>query len=109
MGCLALILVHIAVFLLFFAVCSVVALCTEAAKERTINAAAYGTLLPLAVSCIALPSMTCRRFHDIGLSGWFQLLFFLWLPFSLLPGAALCCLRGKDKENKYGPSPLPRP
>lgn len=55
---------------------------------------------------ILLPSFAvwCRRFHDIGKSGW-------WILISLVPivGAILCivyaCKDSAQGENQYGPNP----
>lgn len=51
-------------------------------------------------------SLSVRRLHDIGLSGWFWLIIaipiinFFFLLF-------LALKRGENKENKYGAIPLP--
>jgi len=59
-----------------------------------------GTLVPgLAV--------TTRRLHDIGWSGWWQLLHILPLVGSLVL-LGLMLLPGEPEPNRFGPSPLPR-
>ncbi len=58
---------------------------------------------------LILPSIAIqvRRLHDIGLSGWFVLLF-------LIPGGALALLimaiiPSQEMDNAYGPAPVPAP
>jgi uncharacterized membrane protein YhaH (DUF805 family) len=55
-----------------------------------------------------LPSIavTARRLHDIGQSGWLQLVVFIPLvgPVVLL---VLCAMASKPGPNQYGPEPLP--
>ena len=50
--------------------------------------------LPISFVCLA---QGCKRCHDVGLSGWYQLipLFYLYLLFA----------PGKDEENEYGAKP----
>ena len=49
-------------------------------------------------------SMNCRRLHDLGYSGWLQLISFV--PY--IGGIVLlilCCLDSKPGPNQYGPNP----
>ena len=56
-------------------------------------------------------AVTVRRFHDLGVSGWFILLFFVlglipyvgWL--ASIGQLIWFCQRGTDGENKYGQDP----
>ncbi len=69
--------------------------------------AAYGLV-------VLLPSLsvTVRRFHDLGVSGWFLLLFMVLacIPvINFLAGLAQLiwfCMPGTSGDNKYGPNPL---
>lgn len=55
------------------------------------------TLIP----CIAVG---CRRLHDIGKSGWFQLLWFIpiigWIVLLIW-----MCTKGQEGDNRFGPMP----
>ena len=53
---------------------------------------------------IPVLSVTCRRLHDTNRSGWFLLLYFIPL-IGLIWILVLCCLRGTEGENRYGPYP----
>jgi uncharacterized membrane protein YhaH (DUF805 family) len=45
-----------------------------------------------------------RRWHDVGVTGWAALIFFV--PFvGLLAALYLCWKHGEAKENQYGPVP----
>jgi uncharacterized membrane protein YhaH (DUF805 family) len=45
-----------------------------------------------------------RRWHDVGVTGWATLIFFV--PFvGLLAALYLCWKHGEEKENQYGPVP----
>jgi uncharacterized membrane protein YhaH (DUF805 family) len=53
-----------------------------------------------------------RRFHDLGLSGW---LYLLLLALSFIPAVGgvagiailvICCIKGTEGPNKFGPDPL---
>jgi uncharacterized membrane protein YhaH (DUF805 family) len=47
-------------------------------------------------------SLTVRRLHDCGLSGWWYLLNFILSPFIFL---ILCLIKGDKNKNKYGAPP----
>ena len=47
-------------------------------------------------------AVCCKRFHDLGKSGWWSLLFFLLAPIPLL---VLGILEGQPSANEYGPPP----
>ena len=47
-------------------------------------------------------AVCCNRFHDLGKSGWWSLLFFLLAPIPLL---VLGILEGQPSANEYGPPP----
>jgi len=80
----------------------------------------WGAVFPLmATVLIVLPALlaslvpgiaiTVRRFHDIGLSGWFYLL--MWVIGFLLAGAVMILaiilglIPSQKRENKWGPVP----
>jgi uncharacterized membrane protein YhaH (DUF805 family) len=67
--------------------------------------AVAGVLIALYVLAVLLPSLavTCRRLHDAGLSGWWQLL-------AIIPGGSIAVLvmtilPGNPGSNRYGPDP----
>ena len=73
-------------------------------------------LLVVALSVVALLSLVgivlavvsvgvgIRRWHDVGVTGWATLIFFV--PFvGLLVALYLCWKHGETKENQYGPVP----
>jgi uncharacterized membrane protein YhaH (DUF805 family) len=49
--------------------------------------------------------MYIKRWHDIGLSGWFAILNFV-PGLSLVMWLVLGCIPGTPGENKYGPNPI---
>ena len=57
---------------------------------------------------LVLPSLavTCRRLHDTGKSGWFQLLNLIPFPFGAILVCILCAMPGTRGPNQYGPDPL---
>lgn len=72
----------------------------------------YYFIIPLIIVVIAINilgfiftfSLGIRRLHDIGLSGWFSLLFFIPLA-NLLLVLSFLFIRGKNGPNAYGPEP----
>ncbi len=70
----------------------------------------FGEFRPITMSIVALYfigpyfSVSARRLHDVGMSGWLALLAIIpyigWL-FMLV----VACLPGQDKANQYGPDP----
>lgn len=71
----------------------------------------FGVLL-LLINFYAMLGVTIRRYHDLGMSGWWYLVFFLlgWIPFvRFIAGVVnfilLGCIDGSRSKNKYGPSP----
>ena len=49
-------------------------------------------------------AVTVRRLHDLGRNGWFVLFSFVPIM-NLVIGVYVGFFKGKDEENKYGPSP----
>ena len=49
-------------------------------------------------------AVTVRRLHDLGRNGWFILLSFVPI-LNLVIGVYVAFFKGKDEDNKYGPSP----
>jgi len=76
--------------------------------------------IPVAViffSATLIPRITVnvRRFHDIGMSGWWVLfqfpIAFLAIPYPLvligaIPWVYWMCKKGDEGENRFGPYPL---
>ncbi len=60
-------------------------------------------LLALALVLSSL-AVTCRRLHDTGKSGWFQLLNLV--PLGGIVVLILCAMSGSRGPNQYGPDPL---
>ncbi|HDZ5085295.1 TPA: DUF805 domain-containing protein [Campylobacter jejuni] len=54
----------------------------------------------LLVSLLPIFAINARRLHDIGFSGWWQLLYLLILPIFVL--IILYCLKSNEFTNKYG-------
>lgn len=46
-------------------------------------------------------SVACRRFHDINMSGWWNILLVCFSPFALL-----FILKGDEGSNRFGDNPL---
>ncbi len=64
----------------------------------------------LAVAAGLLPgiAVTVRRFHDVGMSGWFYLLFFV-LSFFTIGGLIILVVTlipSQKRDNKWGPIPV---
>ena len=57
----------------------------------------------LIVVYIPMISVTVRRLHDTGRSGFFILLYFI--PFGGFILLYLCCIDSEERPNEYGPSP----
>jgi uncharacterized membrane protein YhaH (DUF805 family) len=68
-----------------------------------------GLLQGLFTLAVAVPqiALNTRRFHDVGKSGWWQLLFLIPLV-GLVMWLAYMGSDGDEGENKYGPSPKAR-
>lgn len=66
----------------------------------------YGLFASLYMLGMAIPvlSVTARRLHDIGKSGWMQLIGFIPI-IGVIVMFVLLVLDGEPDENKYGPSP----
>jgi len=63
-------------------------------------------LLITIILFIFIISLTIKRLHDIGLSGWYILL--LLIPiFNLIMTLLLPIIPGQNKTNKYGTRPKP--
>ncbi|HDZ5065463.1 TPA: DUF805 domain-containing protein [Campylobacter jejuni] len=54
----------------------------------------------LLASLLPIFAINARRLHDIGFSGWWQLLYLLILPIFVL--IILYCLKSNEFTNKYG-------
>jgi len=67
--------------------------------------AVLGVLVGLYVLAVFLPTLavTCRRLHDAGLSGWWQLLGII--PLGGLAVFIMTLLGGSPGPNQYGPDP----
>lgn len=64
-----------------------------------------GVLVMIYILGVLLPTLavTCRRLHDAGLSGWWQLLGII--PLGGLAVFIMTVLPGNPGENRYGPDP----
>jgi uncharacterized membrane protein YhaH (DUF805 family) len=62
-------------------------------------------LLPIIALLVLLFSLTVRRLHDIGLSGWFILLLFFPIFNFIMTIFFLQLFPGQKKTNKYGSPP----
>jgi uncharacterized membrane protein YhaH (DUF805 family) len=64
-----------------------------------------GGLVGVFILAVFLPTLavTCRRLHDIGLSGWWQLVGII--PLGGLAVFIMTVLDGNSGPNKYGPDP----
>jgi len=71
-----------------------------------IENAGAGILSLIFSLAITVPSIsvTSRRLHDRGLSGWWQLSYVTLIGIFVV--LVLCALPAKDDENKWGRSPL---
>ena len=67
--------------------------------------AVLGAVIGVYVLAVFLPTIavTCRRLHDAGLSGWWQLLGLI--PLGGLAVFIMTVLPGNQGENRYGPDP----
>jgi uncharacterized membrane protein YhaH (DUF805 family) len=87
-------------FVLFHAiVAGILITLAGAVSDRLIylfSAYYLGTLVPLL-------ALAARRLHDVGLSGWLQLLAII--PLGGLAVIVMVCLQGVHGPNRYGPDP----
>jgi uncharacterized membrane protein YhaH (DUF805 family) len=60
--------------------------------------------LILTILSIALLSVTTRRLHDTGRSGWWQLLMFTII--GIIPLMIWCAEKSEQKTNQYGAPPI---
>ncbi|MBM6731321.1 MULTISPECIES: DUF805 domain-containing protein [Megasphaera] len=102
-------IVAYAAFFLLAAVSAVAAALSSTATAETISAAMSGTFVIVACFLsiaffVAALTLNARRLHDIGKSGWWQLL-------SLIPVIGGFILffwfvRPSDQDNQYGPKEI---
>ena len=87
-------------FILFNIIFAFVATCID-----TILATAPGIYLLYGLA-VLVPgwAVMCRRFHDVGKSGWFWLIIFIPI-IGFIWFLILMCTDGDKTENRYGPSP----
>jgi uncharacterized membrane protein YhaH (DUF805 family) len=55
------------------------------------------------ITLIPSISVTARRLHDIGKSGWWQLIMLTII--GIIPLIYWCCKKGDESRNKYGFNP----
>lgn len=65
-------------------------------------------IVPLALILPALGA-TARRLHDLGKTGWLQLLGLVCPPIGSIIVLVMCIPDGEAGENKYGPAPAAAP
>lgn len=65
----------------------------------------FGPVAVLSLIALMWPSITIRRMHDIGFSGWFAIGFLIpWVGLAVQLGLVL--LKGSAGPNKYGADPM---
>ena len=52
---------------------------------------------------VPLYAVGCRRLHDVGMSGWFQVI--AVIPFGIIFLIFFWCRRSKEAPNDWGASP----
>ena len=68
----------------------------------------WTVIVPLALILPALGA-TARRLHDLGKTGWLQLLGLVCPPIGSIIVLFMCIPDGEAGENKYGPTPAAAP
>ena len=71
--------------------------------EYAFYALIYIAILFIPVTYLSI-TVSVRRLHDLGRSGWFVLLSFVPI-LQLVFCVYIAFFKGKDEDNKYGPSP----
>ena len=67
-----------------------------------LTGAGFITWVFAAIGVLPFTSVSCRRLHDMGRTGWLQLP--LWIPvLGLLYALWLACRPSQPYDNKYGP------
>ena len=61
-------------------------------------------IVPLAL-IIPTIGTTARRLHDLGKTGWLQLIGFICPPIGSIIVLIMCLPEGDPGDNKYGPAP----
>jgi uncharacterized membrane protein YhaH (DUF805 family) len=67
----------------------------------------YLLLAYYAATVVPVTALVARRLHDVGYSGWLQLINLL--PFGSLVLLVLMALPGTPGPNRFGPGPVARP
>lgn len=63
----------------------------------------YLSLLFSLATTIPSVSLACRRLHDVGRSGWWQL---VWVTvIGIIPLVYWLCSQGNEKGDRFGPPP----
>jgi uncharacterized membrane protein YhaH (DUF805 family) len=93
-------------FFLFTAVVSIVLAVVDMGIGTYHEASGVGLLSALFTLAVLIPwiAVTARRFHDIGKSGWLQLLFIIPLV-GLILWIVWMARAGDQGPNSYGPDP----
>ena len=94
-------------FVLAFIVASVVALGIDISSGTFDEIEVFGVFSTIVTLGLLIPyvAVSVRRLHDTNRSGW-------WVMVNLIPGIgymwfiALCCLKGDEGENQFGPDPI---
>ena len=75
----------------------------EEYPEYALFAAVYILVLLIPIIYLNL-AVSVRRLHDLGINGWFVLLGSVPL-LNIVFNVYIAFFKGKDEDNKYGPSP----
>ena len=92
-------------FMLFYVAIVFVLAVVDLILGKLNSKVGIGLISGVVGAALIIPSVavTARRLHDIGLSGWWQLITFI--PFGALILLALMIKDSTPASNKYGPNP----
>jgi len=71
--------------------------------DYTVGLAYYTFIILIPIMWLSF-AVVVRRLHDLDKSGWFSLLMLVPI-LNLVLGVYAAFFKGKDEDNKYGPSP----
>ena len=90
-------------FFLFMMICYVIGIALDMSLGLWDETEAIGLFSGILALIFFIPyiSLTCRRFHDINKSGWFQLIFLIPL-IGLIAWLIWMCSDSVDVKNNFG-------